>query len=574
MAAISNEEINSIQKQANIVDIISSYINLEKKGSNYFGICPFHDDHNPSMSVSEEKGIFTCFVCHKTGNVFNFVQDFENISFIEAVKVVADKIGVSLSEGIHVVSKYDKHYEAMNLAIKFYQNNLRSKDGIEAKKYLQNRALSEDVIDEFEIGLAPNNDALSNLLLNKGFDENVLLDVGLINHGNKIYDIFKNRITFPIHNANGKPVGISARIYKQSDDAKYVNTKETAIFKKGEVLFNYHRAVSEARLKKKLIIVEGQMDAIRVYSCGVKNVVATMGTALTKEHIKLLSKLNVKVVLCMDNDSAGEMATIKNGEKLSEAGIETLVLIISGAKDPDEYLTNHDVSEFIDAVDHAVTFFDFKLNQLKKNKNFDKVDDVSAYVNSILSELSKCKDDILVDLTINKLVNDYGIDKNTLMNKVIKVENKPETITKVEAKKRLKKDEKLYGLICYYMMNDTKYIRLYEQELAYLPNDEYNTLANDLLAFYIKYNYISIADFISYEVESDAYELAIMVIDEFIQNTLSDEEIIDVVNKVKDLTNERKIKELKEKLKTTTDINEKLRINDEIVNLKKRMCVK
>lgn len=574
MAAISNEEINSIQKQANIVDIISSYINLEKKGSNYFGICPFHDDHNPSMSVSEEKGIFTCFVCHKTGNVFNFVQDFENISFIEAVKVVADKIGVSLSEGIHVVSKYDKHYEAMNLAIKFYQNNLRSKDGIEAKKYLQNRALSEEVIDEFEIGLAPNNDALSNLLLNKGFDENVLLDVGLINHGNKIYDIFKNRITFPIHNANGKPVGISARIYKQSDDAKYVNTKETVIFKKGEVLFNYHRAVSEARLKKKIIIVEGQMDAIRVYSCGVKNVVATMGTALTKEHIKLLSKLNVKVVLCMDNDSAGEMATIKNGEKLSEAGIETLVLRISGAKDPDEYLTSHDVSEFIDAVDHAVTFFDFKLNQLKKNKNFDKVDDVSAYVNSILSELSKCKDDILVDLTINKLANDYGIDKNTLMNKVIKVENKPETITKVEVKKRLKKDEKLYGLICYYMMNDTKYIRLYEQELAYLPNDEYNTLANDLLAFYIKYNYISIADFISYEVESDAYELAIRVIDEFIQNTLSDEEIIDVVNKVKDLANERKIKELKEKLKTTTDINEKLRINDEIVNLKKRMCVK
>ena len=130
-----------------------------------------------------------------------------------------------------------------------------------------------------------------------------------------------------------------------------------------------------------------------------------------KEHIKLLSKLNVKVVLCMDNDSAGEMATIKNGEKLSGDGIETLVLRISGAKDPDEYLTSHDVSEFIDAVDHAVTFFDFKLNQLKKNKNFDKVDDVSAYVNSILSELSKCKDDILVDLTINKLVNDYGIDK-------------------------------------------------------------------------------------------------------------------------------------------------------------------
>lgn len=573
MATISNEEINSIQKQANIVDIIGSYINLEKKGNNYFGICPFHDDHNPSMSVNEEKGIFTCFVCHKTGNVFNFVQDYENISFIEAVGVVADKIGLSLSENIHVTNKFAKHYEAMNLAIKYYQNNLRSKNGIEAKKYLEKRALSDEIIDLFSIGLAPSNDELSNLLLNKGFDENILMSVGLTNHANKIYDVFKNRITFPIHDIKGNPVGISARIYKQSDDAKYVNTKETVIFKKGEILFNYHRAILEAKTKKRLIIVEGQMDAIRVYSCGIKNVVATMGTALTKDHIKILKKLNVKVVLCMDNDTAGEMATLKNGEKLTEAGIETLVLRISGAKDPDEYLTSHEPKEFIDAIDNATTFFDFKINQLKKNKNFDKVDDVSEYINSILNELSKCKDDVLVDLTINKLVSDYGCDKNVLLNKLIKVPEKKEQ-TKIDIKKRRKKDELLYGMICYYMMNDIKYIRLYEQELAYLPNDEYNTLANDLLAFYIKYNYINIADFISFEVESNAYELSMQVIDEFIQNKLSDEEYVDVINKVKDLINEKKIKELKEKLKVTTDINEKLRLNDEIVNLKKRMCVK
>ncbi len=572
MASISNEEINDIQKQANIVDIIGSYVDLEKKGSNYFCICPFHDDHNPSMSVNEEKGIFTCFVCHKTGNVFSFVQDFENVSFIEAVKIVAEKIGITLSEGIKTVSKYDKHYEAMNLAIKYYQNNLRSKDGSDARKYLQNRNITDEIIDEFEIGFSSNVDVLSNLLTSKGFDENILLETGLVNQGAKLYDVFKNRITFPIHNSSGKPVGISARIYKQSDEAKYVNTKETVIFKKGEILFNYHRAINEAKKLKTLIIVEGQMDAIRLYASGIKNVVATMGTALTKEHIKLLKKLNVKIVLCMDNDSAGEIATLKNGESLSEASLTTNVLRISGAKDPDEYIIKFGADAFDEAVKASITYFDFKLNQLKKNKNFDHVDDVSSYINSILTELNKCKDDILIDLTINKLVSDYGIDKNILLNKLIKVDKKEAVKPVINIKKRKKKDEQLYSLLCYYMMNDIKYIKLYEQELSFVPNEEYMALASDLLAFYIKYNYINIADFISYEVSNDSYELALSVIDEFINNELSDLEYVGVIEKIKNNICEDKIKNLKEKLKVTTDINEKLSIADEIAKLKKDVC--
>ena len=572
MASISNEEINDIQKQANIVDIIGSYVDLKKKGSNYFCICPFHDDHNPSMSVSEEKGIFTCFVCHKTGNVFSFVQDFENVSFIEAVKIVAEKIGITLSEGIKTVSKYDKHYEAMNLAIKYYQNTLRSKDGSEARKYLQDRNINDEIIDEFEIGFSPNIDVLSNLLTSKGIDENILLDTGLVNQGVKLYDVFKNRITFPIHNSSGKPVGISARIYKQSDEAKYVNTKETVIFKKGEILFNYHRAINEAKKLKTLIIVEGQMDAIRLYASGIKNVVATMGTALTKEHIKLLKKLNVKIVLCMDNDSAGEIATLKNGESLSESGLSTYVLRISGAKDPDEYIIKFGADAFNEAVNASVTYFDFKLNQLKKNKNFDHVDDVSNYINSILTELNKCKDDILIDLTINKIVSDYGIDKNILLNKLISVDKKEDVKPIVITKKRKKKDEQLYSLLCYYMMNDIKYIKLYEQELAYVPNEEYMQLASDLLAFYIKYNYINMADFISYEVSNDSYELALSVIDEFINNKLSDLEYVGVIEKIKNNICEDKINKLKEKLKVTTDINEKLSIADEIAKIKKDVC--
>lgn len=573
MAGLQNEEINQIQKSANIVDIISSYISLEKKGKNYFGVCPFHDDHNPSMSVNEEKGIFTCFVCHKTGNVFSFVQDYENVTFPEAVKIVADKIGMTISEGFKTVSKYDKYYEAIGLATKFYQNNLRSADGKKAREYLNKRGITDEIIDEFEIGYALSGfDTITKLLIAKEFDENVIVGSGLAGRGNNLFDLFRNRITFPIHNPSGKPVGFSARIYEDIDEAKYINTKETPIFKKGEILFNYHRASNEARRVKYLVLVEGQMDAIRIYSSGIKNVCATMGTALTKEHVALLKKLNVKIVLCMDNDDAGEKATLSNGEMLSNANVDLSVLRLSGAKDPDEYILKHSKEEFEDAVKNSISYFDFKMNYFKKNKNMNKVDDVSKYVNQVIEELNKVDDDILINLTVNKLVEDYNVDRNVILNKIVK---KPKIeIQKVEVKERvrLNKNQKLFELLLFYMMNDIKYIKLYEQELGFVPDEKYSEIANDILAFYLKYNYISVADFITHEIGNDYYENVMNIIDNNINAECNDAEYVGIVNKVKSIIDEDKIRELKEKLKTVSDINEKLKLTDEIAKLKKRMC--
>lgn len=569
--AISNEEIKNIQNSANIAEIISSYISLEKKGKNYFGVCPFHDDHNPSMSVNVEKGIFTCFVCHKTGTVFTFVQDYLNIPFLEAVKVVADKIGITLSAGYKTVSKYDKHYEALDLAIKFYQNNLRSSEGTEAREYLNKRGINDEIIDEFNIGFAPKNyDTIVKLLTSKGFDENTLLETGLINRNNTLYDIFRDRITFPIHNARGNPVGFSARIYKNIDEAKYVNTKETVIFKKGEILFNYHRAQNEARRLKYLVVVEGQMDAIRLYASGIKNVVATMGTALTSYHADLLKKTNVKIILCMDNDAAGEMATLKNGEILESVGCDLSVLRITDAKDPDEYILKHSKEEFIDALDHATTFFDFKMKLLKKDKNLNKVDDVSKYINQVIKELNKSSDEVLIDLIVNKLVEEFNIDKNVLLNKIIKVES-PKAV-KIEAtpKKKISKNHRLASTLLYYMMNDVKYIKLYEQELSYIPEKKYMDIANDILAFYLKYNYINIADFITNEIESDYYNDVLDIIDSNIDTELIDNEYVGIINKIKIWIDDNKIEELKIKLQNVTDINEKLSITDEIARLKKK----
>lgn len=573
MAVIESGEINRIQQTANIVDIISSYITLEKKGKNHFGMCPFHDDHNPSMSVSEEKGLFTCFVCHKTGNVFSFVQDYENVSFLEAVKIVAAKVGIEIDTGYKETSKYDKFYEAIDLSLKFYQNNLKSKDGIKAINYLKKRGITEEIIEEFNIGYAPSNfDTVTKLLINKGYDEQLLIDSGISARGQTLYDLFRNRITFPIHTPNGMPVGFSARIYEDVKEAKYINTKETPIFKKGNILFNYHRAQNEARRLKSLIVVEGQMDAIRVYASGIKNVVATMGTALTDNHIKLLKKLNVTIVLCMDNDEAGEKATIQNGELLSSSGVDLKILRLSGAKDPDEYIINHSKEEFLDAVSNSISYFDFKLNYYKKDKNLNKVEDVSKYINEVVKELNKSNDQILIDLTVNELSEKYGVDKNVLLNQIIKVE--PVRIAKIEARKerKLSKNQKLSSILLYYMMNDIKYIKLYEQELSYIPDEEYLEIANDILAFFLKYNYISIADFITYEISKDNYELVLSIVDNNIKIELNDADYVGIVNKIKIWIDENKIEELKEKQKSVTDINEKLQITNEIAKMKNRMC--
>lgn len=314
------------------------------------------------------------------------------------------------------------------------------------------------------------------------------------------------------------------------------------------------------------------MDAIRVYASGIKNVVATMGTALTDNHIKLLKKLNVPIILCMDNDDAGEKATIQNGELLSKANVELKILRLSGAKDPDEYIMSHSKEEFLDAAQNATTYFDFKLNYHKKNKNLNKVEDVSKYINEVIKELNKSNDQVLIDLTVNELSEKYGIDKNVLLNQIIKVE--PTKITKIEPRKekKLSKNQKLSSVLLYYMMNDIKYIKLYEQELGYIPDEEYLEIANDILAFFLKYNYISIADFITYEISKDNYESVLDVVDKNIKIELNDADYIGIVNKIKIWIDENKIEELKEKQKSVTDINEKLKITNEIAKMKNRMC--
>ena len=570
MAGISNEEITEIRKKADIVEVIGSYINLAPQGKNYFGICPFHNDHSPSLSVSREKQIYKCFTCLASGNVFTFVQNYENISFIEAVKKVADKINYKLDIKDKIVNKNSKYYELMDLSNKIFVNNLNSNLGLKAKEYLINeRHLSEEAMREFNIGLALNDNNLNKLLSSKGYSDKDIIEMSLANKtDNGLLDMFRNRITFPICNHEGKIIAYSARIYQNEDTSKYINSKESVIFKKGYTFYNYDKCRLEALKIKSVILVEGQMDAIRVYTSGFKNVIASMGTAITSNHISLLKKLNAKVILMMDNDNAGEKSTILNGEELIKNNIEVSVVRLTGEKDPDSFILKNGADAFRDALKGEISFFDFKLRYLKKDKNLNKAVVLAEYINKIIDELNKSDDDILKSVTINKIAEDYNIDKRILEGKLVKITPRIDSVVVKRKRPKLNQYHQAAEAILYLMMNDPKFIRKYKIELNYFPEEKYKLIANDILAYKEINGEFDIADFMTYINDLEYKEDIYRILNDY-QDKILPEEFDNFVAIINKWIRESKIDKLKEQLKNETDVKKQEELNDLIIKIKK-----
>ncbi|MBQ9014068.1 MAG: DNA primase, partial [Bacilli bacterium] len=394
MSKPSYEEILDIQRKINIVDIVRDYVPLVQRGKNYFGICPFHDDHNPSMSVSNEKQMYKCFVCGAAGNVFNFVKDYEKISYYEAVKKVADKAGIMVSIDTNFKkndnNKFSDQYEIYDISNKFYQNNLNTSLGKIARSYLEKRNISEDVIKKFQIGLSLNDNNLTKLLLKKGFDNDILVKSGIaVKRDNNIYDIYRDRIMFPLWDINGKTIGFSGRIYEGNDQSKYINTMETDIFKKGSLLYNYDNARESILKQDEIIIVEGFMDVIRLYTIGIYNVVATMGTAITNEQVNLIRKLTKNVILMFDGDSAGAKATGSFIEVSKDIDFDIKIVRLEEDLDPDDYILKKGENKMKEHLSHPKTLFDYKIINMRQNLNLDNPEDASRFIKSISNELSK-----------------------------------------------------------------------------------------------------------------------------------------------------------------------------------------
>lgn len=580
MALVSNDEINAIRAKADIISIVGSYIPLTQKGKNYFCVCPFHDDHSPSMSLSTDKQIYKCFSCGATGNVFTFVSEYENVSFIEAVSIVANKCGMELSQATfksNTIQYHKEEHDIMELSQKFFQNNLRTDAGKIALNYLKERGINDDIIKDFGIGLSiDSNDSLLTLLTKKNYDTKKLIDIGLVNSVNgKIYDMFTRRITFPLWDKDGNIVGFSARIYRGEKDAsKYMNSKESMIFKKGETLYNYHNAKDAAKREKKIIVVEGFMDAIRIAASGIKNVVALQGTAMTQEQINLLKKLRVKVILCLDNDNAGLIATVNNGEELIKNDVETFVIRLSGQKDPDEYIIANGSEAFLENVNNPLTFFEFKMSYLKQNKDLNNVEDLSTYINDVLKNLANNSDPILREVTLNKLSKEYDLSLDVLKNKLNDIA--PVVVKKVieEPKKKdtIRKDGFIIGSekILYFMMNGEEYIDLYQKKLGFFSDSLYREIANEILYFYETNGTITVADFITYvTTKSEIKDKVMEIVNDSINEVITIEAMDEYIGAVSKVMTKNEIKRLKILMKNELDVDKKMKIAMQIAELKK-----
>ena len=571
MANISYEEILSIQRKANIVDIIRDYVPLTQRGKNYFGICPFHDDHNPSMSVSPEKGVYKCFVCGNAGNVFNFVMEYEKVSFYESVKIVADKIGVSIdiSTSKKENTKKSPLYDIYNISYKFYQNNLNTVYGKDAKKYLLNRKIDEDVIKNFNIGLSLSDSELCNALKAKGFKDDDIVSSGVaVQNGNNIYDIYKNRIMFPLYDLEGNVVGFSGRIYNQKSESKYINTKETEIFKKGELLYNYHIAKKEARKEKNIIVVEGFMDVIRLSTIGIVNVVATMGTAVTKYQLNLIQKLAPNITLMFDGDKAGEKATNAFIELANGNDSNIKVVRLEDNLDPDEYILTKGKDKMIYNLSHAQSVYDYKLSSYKENIDFNDSKEVSNYINVMIKEFEKIDDDIVREIEIKKLSESTNVSYDLIKSK-LKEKEKKVIITHKPKNIKINKYEKASKYILYRMINDNNMILYYFNNLSYLPNDIERKLASEIVLFYKKFNSFNLSDFIIYL--EDKKELINLVVDisdlKYTEDELNDN-IDNYFDVIKESLYNNQIVKLTSELKNESNSVKRMEIAQKIVDLK------
>lgn len=399
MSWISEDDIKAIRQQADIVDVMSRYITLEKKGKDYKAICPFHDDHDPSLSISTDKQIFKCFVCGTGGNVFTFVQKIENISFLEAVCKVAELIHYPLhmdtSQFQPKVDQNQPLYDCVQSYIRFLTYELQSENGESVKRYLSQRKINEDIIKRFEIGYAPESSRSVKYLKAKGFNEQILTDTGLIRtHDLDTYAVFDNRLMIPIHDENGNPVGFTARrLNEDKDVAKYINTSETKIYHKGHLIFNYHRAKEFAKKNKRCILVEGAMDVIAFEKADIHESIACLGTACTKEQITLLKRLNVPLVVCYDGDRAGKAATYKFGKLAVDYGLNFSIVKNTTGKDPDEIFNELGKDELYLSVHKTVSFVEFLFDYLPNQYDLDNYEDKKKFTLEMQSFIERtCTD--------------------------------------------------------------------------------------------------------------------------------------------------------------------------------------
>jgi DNA primase len=459
---ISEEILEKIKEENDIVDIISESVRLKKAGRSFSGLCPFHNEKSPSFSVSQEKQIYKCFGCGESGNVITFVMKNKNMNFVDAVKYLADRANILLEDENRVnptAKKKELLYKVNVEAGRFFYSNLRSNKM--ALEYFLNRGIRQETIKRFGLGYAK--DSWNSLLFHLrklGFSENILLEAGLVltseKTGNK-YDRFRNRVMFPVFDYRGKVIGFGGRVLDDSKP-KYLNSPETLVFQKGTNLYGLNFAIKSNMKERYFIMVEGYMDLISLHQHGITNVVASLGTALTVNQARLLKRYADKVIISYDADVAGQTATMRGLEILKDAGFDVRVLSIPQGKDPDEYVRSNGREAFMKLINEAEGLVEYRIKKAGENINFKDSNDLVKYGKKVTEILAKVNS-IEKDIYIKKISENTGIREQALydllskeMTKNIKnqefMNNKEENGTKLYKEPTFVKAERSLLKLC------------------------------------------------------------------------------------------------------------------------------
>lgn len=474
MERYNDEILDEIRSRNDIVSTISQYMTLKRKGRNYFGLCPFHNEKSPSFSVSPDKQIFHCFGCGVGGDVINFVKKIENIGFLDSVRLLAEKSGIQLPNDISKAEEENiklknRVYKINELAAKFYHENLYKPTSKIAQDYIKKRKLNNATLKSFLMGYASNSsNELLRYLKEQGFTEEELLASCLIGKSDRgYYDKFRNRLMIPIRDERGRFIAFGGRVLDDSKP-KYINSPENIVYSKGRNLFglNVAREGVHGPLKR-LLIVEGYMDAISLYQRGITNVVASLGTALTDSQGRLLRRNTEQVILGYDADGAGQQAIIRGMEILKSMDIDIRILQISGAKDPDEYVLKFGPEKMVKAMDEAISAIEFKIKVLRANLDLNNVNDKVKFLTEIAKILSNVDNNIEREVYIDRISKVYEISKNAIVSEVDKLLYRSLAgVTKFEKSNIVLKDtqdskidvatRKREGMVVYLLVDYTK----------------------------------------------------------------------------------------------------------------------
>ena len=587
MARLSQEKIDEIRQSVDIVDVMGQYLELHKKGKNYMAICPFHDDNHPSLSISQSRQIYKCFVCGNGGNVFTFIQEYLKVPFVEAVMKVAefghvDMSGYSLEKRVVKVDEalaplYDMHA----FALKLYMYYLYTQSGKQALDYLRHRGFDDDLIKMFGIGYAPEKSILHERFQKEGYTEVAQVKSGLVLENERHYDRFHDRVMFPLYDEFGKVVGFSGRVYKVQDkNSKYMNSPESDIFIKGKTLYNYHRAKEAVRQAGFVYINEGFMDVIAMHRAHHDNCIALMGTALTKDHLRMLKRMTRTIHLCLEGVMAGQAAAMKSSDLLTSQGFEVKIVLLPDGRDPDEILSTEGIEGLDTVLKDTLSPIDFMMAFECSRLDLRNYEDRKTLLVKACEKIAQIEDRIDRGHYIAKLssLTDFPkeIIEEQLLNSSAILEhreqfsqNRIETIQ--DQRPILDKYTLAEKNLLFYMLNDRQVSDIYEAKAGFMHNDTYRALAAYIRDYYRTHKTMDVANLI--DKIGSSHSALVNALTDIAECSLplpyQKEVIDDYIARITENTKNIREQELQEQFKNVLAPSAKAEILQKLIDLKK-----